>query len=47
MGRADVSLIQLRVVVVIQIITGLVQFQFLRSSLNVGSVASLLHQISV
>jgi len=40
------SLVQLRVVVVIQIIMGLVQFQFHYSSLNVGSVASLLHQIS-
>jgi hypothetical protein len=40
------SLVQLRVVV-IQIIVGLVQFQFRHSSLNVGSVAYLLHQISV
>jgi len=39
------SLVQLRVVVVIQNIVGLVQFR--HSPLNVGSVASLLHQISV
>lgn len=39
------SLVQLLVVVVIQIMKGLVQFR--HSSLNVGSVASLLHQISV
>lgn len=41
------SLVQLRVVVVIQIIVGLIQFQFRHSSVNVASVVSLLHQISV